>query len=184
MLTLLIDMDGVVADLGKKWLYVYNLEYDDNLTMDQITEWKIETHAARCSQDEFHSIITRPGFFADLEVLPHSIDVLKRLYDLGHIIYFVTATPYDNPTGGYDKYMWLKKHFPFIERTRIIQAHDKFMIKGDVLFDDGPPNLKFFPGYKIVMDYPYNQNIDIDYRAKNWLEFETHINSIMEKNNK
>jgi len=177
-MVILIDMDNVVADLMTKWLGTYNAEYNDNLVAEDIVSWNIETFAKKCSPNEFHNIITRAEFFADLAVFEHAIEVTARLQEAGHELYFVTATPYDNPTGGYDKYNWVEKNFPHIGKTHVIQAHHKHMIRGDVLFDDGPINLKNFPNIKIAMDFPYNRNIPVNYRVNNWLEFENCIKQI------
>ena len=176
---ILIDLDNVAADLMKKWLDVYNSEYNDTLLPGQIKTWQIELFASKCSPREFHTIIERAEFFADLEVIKNSIEVTSRLQDLGHEIYFVTATPYDNPTAGYDKCNWVQKHFPHIGKTRVIQAHHKHMIKGDILFDDGPINLQNFHGIKVAMDFEYNKNVAVNYRVSNWLDFEKIIHQIM-----
>lgn len=178
MLTILVDMDNVVANLICKWLDTYNSEFDDNLTAEQITSWNIEQHATKCSPHEFHGIIERAGFFSDLKLIPHSPEVTGRLQAAGHEIYFVTATPYNNPTCGYDKYNWVERYFPHIGKSRVIQAHHKNMVKGDILFDDGPINLQNFPGIKIAMNMPYNQHVKVDYRVDNWLVFETVIHQI------
>lgn len=168
---LLLDMDGIVANLLKKWLNTYNQEYDDNLTLTQIGSWDVEKYAKKCSPKEFHAIIERPHFFADLEVLPGSIEITKKLQDMGHILYFVTATPYDNPTAAYDKQKWVDKYFPHMGKSKIIHTHDKYMVLGSLLLDDHPKNLEEFPGIKVVVDYPYNQDVKADYRVKDWFEF-------------
>lgn len=178
MLTLLIDMDNVVADLMTKWLASYNTTYNDCLTREHITTWQIDLHASKCSAEQFHKFIEDPGFFTDLEVIPDAIEVTTRLQAKGHKIYFVTATPYNSPTGGYDKYNWVEKYFPHIGKERVMQTHHKHMIKGDILFDDGPKNLQDFQGIKIAMDFPYNRNVAVNYRVKSWLEFEKIIDQI------
>lgn len=175
---ILLDMDNVVADLLSKWLEVYNTTYDDNVSNDQITSWQIDLHINKCSSQQFYAIIEQPGFFAELEVIQDSIEVTKRLQDIGHQLYFVTATPYGCPTGGYDKYVWIDKYFPHIGKEKVIQAHHKHMIKGDLLFDDGPKNLQDFHGIKVAMDFPYNKSIAVNYRVKTWLEFEKIIQQL------
>lgn len=171
-MVILVDMDNVVADLMKKWLGTYNTEYNDNLQADEITTWNIETFARKCSPREFHSIVERADFFSDLDVFPHAREVTARLQQAGHELYFVTATPYKNPTGGFDKCNWAEKHFPHIGKTHVIQTHHKYMIKGDLLFDDGPTNLQNFPGIKVAMNFAYNRSVNVNYRVSSWLEFE------------
>ena len=178
ILIILIDMDNVVADLYTKWLAVYNLEYNDNLTAEQVITWNIDSYARKCSVDQFNAIVERAGFFADLMVIPDAVEVTQRLQKAGHDLWFVTATPYENPTGGFDKIRWVNNHFPHIGKSHVIQSHHKNMIKGDILFDDGPDNLVSFPGIKVAMHYPHNDNIRVDHRANNWLEFEKIVYAI------
>lgn len=178
-MVILIDMDNVVADLMAKWLAVYNAEYGDDLKAEQIITWNIENFARKCSPKEFHQIVERANFFADLAVYPHAVDVTHRLQHDGHDLWFVTATPYENPTGGFDKQNWVQKHFPHIGRSKVIQTHNKQMVKGDILFDDGPTNLINFHGIKVAMDFPYNENTPVNYRAKDWLEFEKIVHQII-----
>jgi 5'(3')-deoxyribonucleotidase len=174
MLTLLIDMDNVAANLLKKWLDVYNTTYGDSLTPEQITQWNLHVQATKCSAADF--------FFADLEVIPNAVEVVKRLHEASHKVYFLTATPYSNPTGGFDKCNWIQNHFPFIEkdaRSRVIQAHHKHMVIGDLLFDDSPANLESYPGTKIAMDWNFNKNVVVNYRVAGWLEFEKVVEQIV-----
>lgn len=179
-LTLLIDLDNVTADLLQKWLMTYNEEHNDTLTKEQILEWNIHKFG-KCSPDEFYAIIDRPGYFADLDVIQDSIDVTKRLQIAGNIIYFVTATPHNNTTGGFDKCCWVEKHFPHIGKNNVIQAHHKNMIKGDILFDDSADNLHSFDGIKVVMDYMYNKHAIVDYRVGSWIEFENVVEILRNK---
>lgn len=182
-LTLLVDLDNVTANLMKKWLTTYNERYFDNLTAEQITDWNMHIFAKNCSVSEFYGIIDEPNFFSDLEIMPYAIDVAKRIKDAGHELFFVTATPYKNTTGGFDKCNWVQKHFPFIGRDNVIQAHKKYMVIGDLLFDDSPRNLATFPNIKVAMDWNFNKDSKVDYRVKNWLEFEICIMKIAKSNN-
>ena len=179
MLQLLVDMDGVVARLMEKWLAVYNAEYHDNLRPEDIKTWHAEQYARKCSPGEFNAIINRPGFFADLEVMPYAIEITKKLQDQGNTIYFVTATPYDSQTAGYDKMQWVDRHFPHIGKDHVIQAHHKNMVKGDLLLDDGPSNLEHFPGVKVAFDAPYNRNVHANYRISYWPQLEEVVGKII-----
>ncbi len=177
-LRILIDMDNVVAGLLEKWLFVYNSKYADNLTAADISTWQIDNHTTKCSIKQFYELIEPNGFFAELDVLPDAIEVTKRLQDKGHELYFVTATPHNAPTAGYDKYLWCNTYFPHIGMSNVIMSHKKDMIKGDLLLDDGPINLNEFSGIKVAYNYPYNHHVIVDYRVNNWIEFEILINGL------
>ena len=40
-LTVAVDVDDVCADLLTEWLYRYNLEYEDNLTVADVDRWDL-----------------------------------------------------------------------------------------------------------------------------------------------
>ena len=48
----------------------------------------------------------------------------------------------------------------------------KYLIRGDILFDDSPGVLGNFPGIRVVMDRPYNQQVE-GFRIynNNWHDF-------------
>ena len=50
--------------------------------------------------------------------------------------------------------------FPFLDANHIIIAHNKQMVMGDVLIDDGPHNLINGPYFRILFDQPHNRGID------------------------
>ena len=41
MKTIILDVDDVVLNLVPNWLKLYNRDFNDNLTKEQITEWNI-----------------------------------------------------------------------------------------------------------------------------------------------
>jgi 5'-nucleotidase len=177
-MVILIDLDNVAADLMKKWLWTYNTKYGDNLKPSDIRHWDADIFAKKCTAKEYYALIDETSFFADLEVIPNSIEVTKRLIENGNVLYFVTATPFNNKTAAYDKNMWVNRYFPHIGEKHVIQTHKKYMVKGELLFDDSPTQLQEFTDMTVAMDMPYNQNIKTTYRAKNWLEFEDIVDSI------
>ena len=96
-------------------------------------------------------------------------EYLKRLYDEGHELYMVTATDYRTCRVKIERILEL---FPFLDANHIIIAHNKQMIKGDVLIDDGPHNLINGPYFRILFDQPHNRGINEKkygmYRAVSW----------------
>ena len=41
---ILVDVDGVVANLADEWIKRYNADWDDNLTKEKIKTWGIVEH--------------------------------------------------------------------------------------------------------------------------------------------
>lgn len=62
--------------------------------------------------------------------------------------------------------------FPFLDTNHIIIAHNKQMVRGDVLIDDGPHNLVNGQYFRILFDAPHNRGFNEKkygmYRAVGW----------------
>lgn len=171
--TLLIDMDSVIVDLMGKWFGAYNADYDDHLTVDQLTTWNSHELVKPACGAKIYDYLDRPGFYRDLKPLPHAIEVLQRLHEC-YEIYIVTASPV---SALQDKAAWVEEHLPFIGVKKIIFAHDKDCVVGDLLFDDAPHNLQKYIDkgrLAVAMDYPYNKDLKCR-RVSNWLEFESSL---------
>ena len=74
--------------------------------------------------------------------------VVESLHERHEI--FVTSGAMDHPNSFPAKYVWLKKHFPFIPDKNIVFCRDKRIIRADFMIDDSVPNLKAFLGQGIV----------------------------------
>jgi len=168
-------MDSVTVDLMSKWFGRYNKEYNDQLKIDQLASWNTEHFVKPECGSKIYDYLLEPGFYRDLQPIPHAIEVLKRLTK-EYTIYIVTTSP---KTALMDKVDWVEEHLPFISASQIIFTHHKEQIKGDLLFDDAPHNLISFQesgGISVAMDYAYNRHVKCR-RVSNWLEFESALKS-------
>jgi len=77
---------------------------------------------------------------------------------------------------------FLGENYPQIRQENVIICTKKYMIDGDVLIDDYPGHLIDFPGHKILLDKPYNQDFNAaDHgimRARNYNEIANLIEQI------
>lgn len=168
--TLLIDMDSVIVDLMTEWHERYNRAYGDDLSVERIHCWQTENYVKPECGKKIYDILDEPGLFRHLKPLPDALDVLERLnaeYDL----LIVTSSRTHAYT---EKEQWVAEHLPFLPKENLIFAHRKDMIRGDLLFDDAPHNLRAFTAsgrVAVAMDYPYNRDVDVP-RVTNWREFE------------
>lgn len=165
---LLIDMDQTICDLITPFLKIYNRECNDNLTINDITEYNLANFVKSEYKHKVVEIFTTPGFFLNLEPLPYSIEVLNRL-KRSHSIWIVTKPMKGKSVD--EKVEWVRHYLPFLE-SNLIFTDKKYMIRGDMLFDDCPEYIADFHSNTVVMDYPYNRNVRADFRVNNWLEFE------------
>jgi 5'-nucleotidase len=158
--TLLVDLDGILADLTTSpngWYDRYNAMHPDNvLTQENVVEWDIKN--ARHTKDLF-KVLSEPGLFRGLSPLAGSQEGLKALYI--YIVTAATATTYTIK----EKLEWLDEHFDFMDRRHFIAAYNKSLIRGDFLIDDGPHNIEDWleannDGKVVTIDYPYNRDIN------------------------
>jgi len=88
-----------------------------------------------------------------LGVQPDAQEVTKELLNYFDI-YVVSASHFSTV---HNKAEWLIEHFPHIPIKHFIPCYHKYMIRGDILIDDGIHNLKDFCGTRILFDQPWNR---------------------------
>ena len=177
-----IDMDNTTNDFTSHYINYYNMIYKQDIFLkrEDLIRYHLASLFPNLTEEEaLHVrdyIFDLPEFWQTLPVLPHSQTVLKWLHGLGHKILFVSA-PWPNYLDcGKDKLVWVKEHFPFIEMKDVIFTHHKHLLdKEGIMFDDSPSYLEDYKGHKVAMDYPFNRDIKVDGRVKDWYEFEKYL---------
>ena len=170
-----IDIDNVCVNTTSCILEQHYADTGERLTLDDIKTYYIENYVSDDYKDDFHLIFLKKEMWKRVKVIPHCVEVIKRLHDRGEEIYFVTAT---EPQNVAKKARFLQRTFPFLDiRKRLITTHCKQMIKCDVLIDDYEENLKNGSYFGILMNYPWNRNFDDAsddkiYRVFDWTQVE------------
>lgn len=161
MITLLLDMDGPLADFDRHFWdrciargYTFDVGHHHHQRHRYFTEHlpiRGERKAAR-------AMVDAPGWFADLPVTPGAIEGVAALLAAGLDVWVCTKPLEVNPTCLNDKQAWLAHHFPALH-GRLITAPDKSMIRGDVLIDDAPkPEWTARASWRpVIFDAPYNR---------------------------
>lgn len=163
-LEILIDMDGILVDICHDWLRLYNIDYDDNISVADLKSYDThESVKAECGL-KIYDYIDQPNFFRNLRPIKGALESVRRLHEAGHGITILTA-PSKSPTCAWDKVEWIKDHLPFLSRKDVITAHKKHLVKGDVFIDDKPANIRDYrvswPLAKtMTIAYPYNKMLD------------------------
>lgn len=176
-----IDVDNVVCNTTESVIAQHYADTGEKLTLDDIKSYYIENYVSDDYKDDFHLIFYKKEMWKRVKVIPHCVEVIKRLHDRGEEIYFVTSTEPQNIT---KKARFLQRTFPFLDiRKCLITTHCKQMIGVDILIDDYEMNLINGSYFGILMDYPWNRNFDDAsdeniYRVNNWLEVEPMIEYI------
>lgn len=167
---ILFDLDGVLADLHTKWLDTYNREWDDDLTVEQLSSYEMHLHV-KCHK-QVYEIIKRPGFFDDVAPFPEAVAAFRALQLAGHAVRVCSA-----PAGADSaraKIEWCARELGIHDRHVHLNS-EKHWVDADVIIDDSPHVLRqrwprtrrwTYGGrvvdasvQKICMGYPYNRHM-------------------------
>ena len=176
-----VDIDNCILSTTEAVLAQHYADTGERLTLDDITSYYIENHVLEEYRDDFHLIFLKKEMWKRAKVIPNCVEVIRRLHDKGHQIYFVTSTEAKNVA---KKSSFLQRTFPFLDiRKRLITTHCKQMINVDILIDDYEMNLVDGSYFGILMNYPWNSNFDDAsddkiYRVFDWLQVEPMLDYI------
>ena len=167
--TILVDMDGVLADVYSRFFVLHEQESNQLLTIDDIAG-KLEEEAFS-NQRKW---VSEPGFFRSLPVMSGSVEGLRNLSRKYDIIVVSLATEFPNSLT--DKILWLKDHYPFITFRQIVFCGNKSIIRADIMIDDHPKNLDHFEGETLIFTQPHNMLMKTKHeRIGSWAEIETRL---------
>ena len=176
-----VDIDNCIISTTEAVLEQHYADTGEKLTLDDIKSYYIENHVSEEYRDDFHLIFLKKEMWKRAKVIPNCVEVIKRLHNQGHQIYFVTSTEAKNVA---KKSSFLQRTFPFLDiRKRLITTYCKQMINVDILIDDYEMNLVDGLYFGILMDYPWNSNFDDAsddkiYRVFDWTQIEPMIECI------
>lgn len=173
-----LDMDEVLAH----WLQP--LLDATETPRESIKEWDLKS-----SPKVFEDFLARRflHFYSDLKPIDGVFAGVSRL-QLFADVYIVTSIPTNLP-GKFSsnileaKRFWVEQHLPMIDPQKIIVAHHKAMIRGDILVDDKTQNIEEWQAtgrIGIVYDQPWNRECDASYRAHNWEDIVTYCKEVYE----
>jgi len=151
MKRIMVDMDGVLADVYSRFFELYEEEKGYKKPLSEIIGIK-EGEA----YPELYRWVKIPGFFRTMPVMADSQRVLKLLNEKYEVIIVSMATEF--PLSLSDKQFWLLEHYPFITWKQTVFCGDKSLIKADIMIDDHFKNLDKFEGETIMFIQPHNIN--------------------------
>ncbi len=167
MKRILVDMDGVLADVYPRFFELYEQETGQIKIMDDVIGLK-EGEAF----PELYRWVETPGFFRTIPVMADSQRVLKLLNKTYEILVISMATEF--PVGLTDKQLWINDNFPFISWKQVVFCGNKSLIPADLMIDDHFKNLDHFKGETIIFMQPHNvYNTDHQHKTvSSWSEIE------------
>jgi len=174
--TLAVDFDDVLSDLCGHWISEYNRQYNDNLQINDVTDWDIGKFTK--IGNEMYHLLVQPKFFESVLIQDSCFDVLCEMQKFFNI-QIVSAT---HPSTYLDKSNWLARNLPFIPQTSYNCVFDKSLFRANILIDDNPKNLEFFQGEKVIFTKPWNKTAQGMYRVDNWNDIRDFLNDYLERN--
>ena len=143
---IIFDMDGVIADNVGLCLRLYNRDYDDNLTVNDILDYDIALPVKPECGDRIYDYWNNKGHFLNIRPYWDALLAIKSLKAKGHEIFLATKTPLSTYTF-MDKINWVREWIPEVDYDHVIFVRKKGILKGDVLIDDYCKNFDGFDGH-------------------------------------
>jgi len=160
MIRVAIDVDSVIIEISKPWLRLYNAEFNDAMTESDWIKWGIhELVKPECGTQIYKYIDV---LYDEPDCLPidfalKGVETLQQFCDVKLVTSGLTQ----------GKINWLKR-YGFSEKD-IIMTNDKNWIDANLLIDDALHNVQGW-GRFVLFDKPWNQGVEVKYRAKSWSE--------------
>lgn len=183
-MTIFVDMDDVLVELIDEWTHELNKISRYNRRPSDMTNWDMKLAYPDLTHNQIFEILGHANFWSNVKQVNDAYMYMKKLIDDGHKVYVATAS---NPLNFFVKTEYcLFKIFDFLSPSNVICIHDKFLLNGDVLFDDYHENLRNFKGIRILKTAAYNADCSrqcFDFRVSKenaWKEFYEIITAIRE----
>lgn len=164
---ILVDMDGVIADVYSMFFTLHEKETGQRLKAEDVAG--IREADAFAGQLRW---VNTPGFFRSVPVMNDSVRVLEKLNRSYEVIIISMATEF--PVCLNDKRLWLDDYFPFITWRQMVFCGNKNLINADIMIDDHFKNLDEFTGKTILFSQPHNITTTRTRhrRVNTWIEIE------------
>lgn len=149
--TIIMDVDGPVADLYPAWFQAVEDRTGFRANpMDR--DWQV-WDAAALFPAEHHDVLFQclgdPNLYEHVRPVPGSLEGIRKLQS-HHRVVFCTSV-HNGHAGA--KLRWLVRH-GFLESVRhcpeYVECSDKGLIRGDIMVDDRPKNLRAFQGKRVL----------------------------------
>lgn len=157
-----IDIDDTVFDFVGVWIDEYNKDHEDQLTLDDITDWVFSKVNFKCSKAEFYNYLHNAYLQLRAKAMPGAVDSLERLATMGHLACFITATRRSvAPTKINKLLMELGPELAY----ELHFTSEKEHVFCDAYIDDNPKDIEAYltalPHGRLVMlyDRPWNRHV-------------------------
>lgn len=150
-----LDIDNCLCNTTEAVLELYNEDYNDNLTIDDIKSYWIEQYVKPEAKVDFHKYFLNKMMWK--KVKPINVEEVRRLLANEHLdVYFTTATCAENCA---KKISFLSKVFTDYDvADKFIRTTHKEVINADIRIDDCVDNLiENGKSLNYCVAYPWNE---------------------------
>ena len=181
MKKLFIDIDETITNTAL--LSIINEFLGTNYRREDIKSDWVQDAVPQDRRKEFFDVVVSRDLYGESVMYENAVEVIKRLKDC-YDVYFLTSFHVPGAEGRNarflaDKYIFMQKHFPFIDERKLILCCDKSIIKGDIIIDNYMGNMTDnFEQKLLFTDYPNWRYTDEELgrkgivRVNNWIEVE------------
>lgn len=160
-----VDMDGVIADLHKPWLQLYNEEFNDTVQPEDIKGWGLSTYLKPECGNRIWKYLSDPRLFKMMQLIPGAREGIAHMRAHGVRVIVVTSCVEGSQ---HQKWLWLRQQGILDDLKDYYPVADKSLIRAAGLIDDGVHNLETFLGQRILFDAPHNREECRFNRMKSW----------------
>lgn len=166
----LCDVDSVIADLMPAWLGMYNKDFDDDLSIDDITNWDMTKFVKPECGKQIYKYLERSDLYDSVLMIDVAWEGVQYIRKLGHRVVFATSGVHT-----VSKFEWLRQNDfnPGTHAEDYVVIYDKTLLRGDLLIDDRDENILNFNrigGHTILFSQPWNTKFEWHKRAYDWYD--------------
>lgn len=133
------DMDDTIEYLLPAWVKWLNKKYGYNVKYSDVVDWRMSLAFPGLTNEQVFEPLHLDEFWKTVEPMWDAVYYIEKLINEGFPFYIVTSSHPDSILPKFNHVLY--KYFPFIDKHNIIIAHEKQMIRCDVLIDDGTHNV-------------------------------------------
>lgn len=157
--TILLDVDGVIADLYTPFLRHLKHEHSIDRVLAQWNQYGIRKCLGDVAADAFAVWLEHPNLYEEVPAFSGAFDFVDQLRERGRVI----AVSLAYPGHASSKIKWLIGLFGF-EWKDIVLTADKTLVDGDLLIEDNQHNIVAYQeewwASGVLVTQPWNADFD------------------------
>lgn len=163
----LVDLDNTIVDFERGFIERH-IKVFPNRPIVQIADRTTFYISGQYPKDAYTRICNEQGFFSSLPPIQGAIDAINEISEK-HDVFICSSPSSENDWSIIEKVKWVRRHLGSNWNLKLILAHDKTFIHGNMLIDDRPEITgKNRPTWEhVILEQPYNKHI-VNRRKITW----------------